>query len=115
MDSTSARDHGTPGYFRSLLHRNTVKADVKKAVDANVEFLLTVCKGHILACACQILEIDTLDGNIHLPAEIIQPMTPPERQLQFVKRIASQVVERCTLIDTCATVAESDDKVYNYA
>ena len=39
MYSQSARDHGTLGYFRGLLHRNTVNVDVKKAVDANLEFL----------------------------------------------------------------------------
>ena len=32
-----------------------------------------------------------------------------------VRRIASQIVEECTLIDTCKEVQETDDKVYNYA
>ena len=45
----SASDHGTLCYFKSLLRRTTVTSDVKKAVDANVEFLLTVFKGHVLA------------------------------------------------------------------
>ena len=62
MYSQSARDHGTLGYFQGLLHRHTVKVDVKKSVDANLEFLLTVFRGHVLACACKILEIHTLDG-----------------------------------------------------
>ena len=47
----SSGDHGTLGYFRSLLNHNTVNADTKKAVDANLEFLSTVVKGHLLACA----------------------------------------------------------------
>ena len=67
MYGKSASDHGTLCYFKSLLRRTTVTSDVKKAVDANVEFLLTIFKGHVLAKACKILEISTLDGVIHLP------------------------------------------------
>ena len=47
---------------RHLAHSENVKVDVKKSVDANLEFLLTVFRGHVLACACKILEIHTLDG-----------------------------------------------------
>ena len=57
MYGQSAKDHGTLRYFQSLLNCNTVKADVKNADDANFEFLLTVFKGHVLACACQILKL----------------------------------------------------------
>lgn len=106
--SQSAREHGTLRYFQGVLHRNTV---VKKAVDANLEFLDTVFKGHILACVCKILEIS---NPIHLPPSLTHKSTPPQLQLQFVQRIASQVVE-CTLIDTCKEIQETDDKVYNYA
>ena len=115
MYGQSARDHGTLRYFQSLLNRTTVKSDVKKAVDANLEFLLTVFKGHILACACQILDIDTLDGKVHLPPSLTHSSAPTRLQVQFVQRIASQIVEQCTLIDTCSEIRESDDKVYNYA
>ena len=103
------------GYFKSLLHRNNVKADVKKAVDADLEFLITVFKGHILACACKILQISTLNSPVHLPPELTHPSTPTQRQLQFVKRIASQVVDQCTLIDFCSVVQDTNDKVYNYS
>ena len=44
MYRQSAREHGTLRFFQGLLHRNTVKADVKKAVDANLEFLDTGLK-----------------------------------------------------------------------
>ena len=70
MYGQSAKDHGTLKYFQSLLNCNTVKADVK-AVDTNLEFVLTVFKGHILSCACQILEINTLDGKVHLPPSLL--------------------------------------------
>lgn len=111
----SASDHGTLCYFKSLLRRTTVTSDVKKAVDANVEFLLTVFKGHVLAKACEILEISTLDGVIHLPPALTHSSSPASQQLQFVKSIASKIVKECTLINTCTEIKESDDGVYNYA
>ena len=66
----SAGDHGTLGYFRSLLNRNTVTTDPKKAVDANLEFFDTVFKGHILACACRILGVTKLNSKLQLPPGI---------------------------------------------
>ena len=65
MYTQSAEKHGTLGYFQSLLHHNRMKADVKKAVDANLEVLLTLFKGHVLACSCEILEISSC--TMHLP------------------------------------------------
>ena len=53
-----------PWHLRSLLNRNTVTSDVKKAVDANLEFLDTVIKGHFLASACRILGITKLDSKL---------------------------------------------------
>ena len=97
------------------MHRNNVKADVKKAVDANLEFLLTVFRGHVLACACKILEISTLDGTVHLPPALTHKSASTQQQFQFVQRIASQIVDQCTLINTCEEISECDDKVYNYA
>lgn len=111
----SASDHGTLCYFKSLLRRTTVTSDVKKAVDANVEFFFAVFKGHVLAKACEILEISTLDGTIHLPPALTHSSTPTNQQLQFVRNIASAIVKECTLINTCTEIQESDDGVYNYA
>jgi len=110
----SASDHGMLRYFQSLLNRNPVKSDVK-AVDANLEFLATVFRGHILASACKELEIFTLDGNVPLPPSLTHSSTPATQQLKFVEHIASHVVDECTLISSCGEVVETDDKVYNYA
>ena len=111
----SASDHGTLRYFQSLLNRNTVKSDVKKAVDANLEFLATVFRGRILASACKELEISTFDGNVPLPPSLTHSSTPATQQLKFVERIASHVVDECTLISSCGEVIETGDKVYIYA
>ena len=53
LHNQSAKEYGTLGYFQALLHLNTVKANVKKSVDANLEFLDTMFKGNILACSCK--------------------------------------------------------------
>jgi len=99
-------------YFQSLLNQNTFKSDVKKAVDANLEFLATVFRGHILTSACKELEILTLDGNVPLPPSLTHSSTPATQQLKFVESIASHVVDECTLISSCGEVVETDDKVY---
>lgn len=109
----SAGDHGTLGYFRSLLNRNTVTTDPKKAVDANLEFFDTVFKGHILACACRILGVTKLNSKLQLPPGIYH--ASKQQQLAYIRSLATQVVEECTLIDTTNDVAETDDQVYNYA
>ena len=85
-------------YFKSLLRHTSLTSDVKKAVDVNnIEFLLTVFKGHVLAKACEILEISTLDGVIHIPPALTHSSLPAIQQLQFVKSIASNIVVECTL------------------
>ena len=38
-----------------------------------------------------------------------------QQQLAYIRSLATQVVEECTLIDTNNDVAETDDHVYNYA
>jgi hypothetical protein len=58
--SQSSRDHGTLWHFKSLLNRASISKDQKKYVNATVDFLLTVVKGHMLAAACQILGV-TID------------------------------------------------------
>ena len=53
----SASDHGTLAFFRSQLRRVAVTADPKKDVNACVDLIYTVMKGHILACACENLNL----------------------------------------------------------
>ena len=113
---TSSRDHGTLGYFKSLLNRTEVKKDPKKAVDATIDFLLTVVRGHILAVAFEILGVTKLDSHIPLPPGLCS--STRHQQYAFVKSIAVQVVEKCTLVDGAVTrenVINVNDGVYNYA
>ena len=61
------------------------------------------------------MEIATLDDPIHLPPALTHSSTPTSQKLQFVQRIAAEIVKECTLINPCSDVQESDDGVYNYA
>lgn len=93
--SHSTRDHGTLGYFQSLLNRYNVK-NPKKEVDASIDFFLTVVKGHFLACACKILGITSLDSRVALPPQIYKATI--DQQRAYIVSIARQVVHQCTLI-----------------
>lgn len=72
-------------------------------------------KAHILACACNILEIPSLDGAVYLPPTLTHASAPARLQFHFVQRNAFIIVDECTLIDPCKDITECEDKVYNYA
>ena len=103
----SARDHGTLGYFVAC---NTVTTDPKKAVDANLEFLDTVFKGHFLASACSILGVTKPDSKLQLPPGVPCICTTTAGIHMFFGK--PSVVEECTLIDTSSGVAKTDDRVF---
>ena len=112
--SKSSGDHGTLSFFRTILHRKTVNSDVKKAVDANIDFLNTVFKGHVLASACGILGITNLDDDAELPQGIQQASA--KRKWGYVRSLAKQVVDKCSLMDITSDVQhDTQDGVYNYA
>ena len=52
-------------------------------------------------------------SKLQLPPGIYH--SSKQQQLAYICSLATQVVEECTLIDTNNAVAETDDKVYNYA
>ena len=86
----------------------------KKEVDATLDFLYTVIKGHWLVCACEILGIS---APIVLPEGLLKA-DQKEQQLN-VERLARKVVDKLTLIDSAFLVpgemSDSDDTCYNYA
>ena len=109
----SSADHGTLSYFRSLLNRKTVTSNPKKAVDANINFLVTVVKGHLLASACEELGIANPDDSISLPLTIQRASV--QRKWEYISHLANQIVEKNTLIVITSSVADTEDKIYNYA
>ena len=85
-------------------------------MNATIDFLNTVVKGHWLACTCDVLEIPNLSANVAIPPEL-KKATAAE-QLGFIMRISEQIVERLTLVDSSFLSGEIHDKgdtVYNYA
>ena len=113
----SASNHGTLRFFRNKLNRTSVSNDPKKEVDATIDFLYTVVKGHWIACACEILGITDIDGPVKFPPGLFT--ADLEKKREFVEEIATKVVERLTLVDsafvTPGEISDSDDTCYNYA
>lgn len=108
--------HGTLAFFRSRLNRIAVRKDPKKDVDACIDFIFTVVKGHFLACACEEFGVTSIDEPLVLPPGI--HTASDAEKLAFISKTARKVVERCTLIEGSFTNEEVDDKddgVYNYA
>ena len=85
-------------------------------MNATLDFLLTVVKGHLLAVACEILGITKLDSKVNMPPNVEHGQD--SNKSQYIRSLASQVVEKCTLIDKAITgevVMTTDDHKYNYA
>lgn len=113
---SSSRDHGTLGFFKSKLNRVTIKNDPKKDVNATVDFLMTVTKGHLLAAACTFLGVQSLTSPLQLPSGISK--CSYSEQYAYVHGIATAVVEQCTLVDASFLGGEVDDQndhIHNYA
>ena len=108
----SASEYGTLAFFRSHLCRIAVTNDPKKDVNACIDLIYTVMKGHILAC-----EVLKVSGMATLPAGLKN--ATKQEQLRFISDIAQDVVDRCTLVDAAfsGTFFAIDDRdgVYNYA
>lgn len=73
------------------MRRTTVIKDHKKDVNATLDFLDTVIKGHWLACACDILGVKSLDNHLKIPYL---------KKKGFVESIAQKVVHRMSVVDS---------------
>ena len=96
-------------FFRNRLYRVAVGKDPKKEVNATLDLIDTVLKGHWLACACDVLAMSNPDDRVALPAGSAK---------DFIHEVAEKVVDRCTVLESAfppADVCEPDDTAYNYA
>ena len=112
----SSGGHGTLAFFRTRLNRIAVTKELKKDVNACIDFISTVMKGHFLVCACGILGVTSLDGPLTLPPGLHKASAV--EQLTFINDISKIVVERCSLVQrslTNETVVDNNDGVSNYA
>lgn len=85
-------------------------------VNVSLDFLLTVVKGHLLTAACQTLGTTKLDLPLRIPPGIRRCSSA--NQCEFLKTIATEVVDKFTLVDKALMgekVAETGDGVHNYA
>lgn len=85
-------------------------------VNVSLDFLLTVVKGHLLTAACQTLGTTKLDLPLRIPRGIRRCSSA--NQCEFLKTIATEVVDKFTLVDKALMgekVAETGDGVHNYA
>lgn len=114
--SKSSSDHGTLAFFRNKLNRIAVTKEPKKDVNACIDLIYAVVKGHFLACACDLFGASSLDQQLILPPGIYTARKP--EQLAFITKMARMVVDRCSIIDGAFTgeeVCDAGDGVYNYA
>ena len=98
------------------MNRIAITKDPKKNVNACIDFINTVVKGHYVACACEVLGISSVDEPPVFPPGIHK--ASDAQKLSFVTQIARLVVNRCTLIEgafTHETPPDKEDGVYNYA
>ena len=88
----------------------------KKDVNACIDFIYTMVKGHFLSSACSLFGVSSLDTP---------PILPPgthtasaAEKLAIIMKISWMVVEHCSLIEGSLTneaVVDKEDGVYNYA
>ena len=110
----SSSDHDTFSHLCSLLGRLPKAKDPKKDMNACTDALLTVLKGHYVACACSVLGIvSPNDTPKHLP-----PLKTKEQKSKFVAELSRQVVNKCSIIGDALLqkpVEQTKDAAYNYA
>ena len=116
--ASSSRDHGTLGHLFSQLGRLPKANAPKKDFHACFDALMTVFKGHVVASACKVLEIDQPDDDIPLAKSLSKQSV--EDQRAFLFSIATQVAKKCSIISDAIVkpgqkLTETKDGIYNYA
>lgn len=112
-------DHGSLRYFRDVLHRVTVGKDIKKDVNACIDLLLTIVKGHWVSYACKELQIEDPTGNPTvdvLPKEMKSSSEAVKRA--YLDKLGEKVVSNFTVLTASFTgeeIVDSKDGVYNYS
>ena len=66
----SSKDHGTFGYFCSMLGRFPNARNPKKDMNACMDVLFTVLKGHYVAYACKLLGIKNASESSEVVAAL---------------------------------------------
>ena len=83
-------------------------------MNACVDVLLTILKGHYIAAACSILGISAPD---EVPKNL-PTLTTHKSKMKFIAELSRQVVERCSIISDAILwkpLTSTKDGVYEYA
>ena len=76
--------------------------DPKKDLNACIDLIYAVVKGHFLACACELFGASTLDEELILPPGI--HTAPKPQRLAFICKMARMVVDKCSLVESAFTI-----------
>ena len=91
-NASSSQDHGTLYQLKNLIDRRNVKTHPKEDFRACDNFFVLVVRGHVLAAAKQVLEINTL-SDIPKDAEC-DWMLPDEERRMKLEKICETIIER---------------------
>ena len=112
----SCKNHGTLGYFCSMLGRMPNANDPKKDMNACTDALFTVLKGHYVACACKILQLQ--DPTAKCPSVDALEGKSKTAKLAFLAKLSLDVVNKFSIIEDailgCKIYGTKDD-AYDYA
>ena len=110
----SCKSHGTLGYFCSMLGRMPDANNPKKNMNACTDVLFTVLKGHYVALACKLLNIQ--DPTADCPT--VDTLEGKEAKLAFLAKLSLDVISRFSIIKDavlgCKIYGTKDD-AYDYA
>ena len=112
--STSSRDHGTLGQLLCQIGRLPKAKKPKKDLHACLDALMTVFKGHTIAVACSILELESPDAD----AEHLAIPTTAREKKAYMNDLTKKVVEQITIVPETflgLQLPSSRDQVFNYA
>lgn len=110
----SATDHGTFGYFCSVLGRFPKAKNPKKEMNACTDVLFTVLKGHYIASACTLIGISKPSDT---PKDVAIPRGKSAK-IEFIAKLALQVAEKFTINEKAIAgedIPQTCDAVYDYA
>lgn len=110
----SSKDHGTFGYFCSLLGRFPQAKKPKSDMNACMDVLFTVLKGHYVAYACSLLGISDASES----SDVIATLKGRDAKMAFLAKISYQVVHKYSINGKavlCEKQDQTNDEAYDYA
>ena len=112
----SCKNHGTLGYFCSMLGRMPNANNPKKDMNACTDVLFTVLKGHYVAYACKILQLQDPTADCHTVDSLEGKSR--ETKLAFLEKLSLDVINNFSIIEDAVCgykINGTKDDAYDYA